>query len=599
MAFYYFNRNIPDEAHTTFDSLGRSGVQAFAFTPSGGWVIVTNNGYFARGIPDECFEKLGEFIDAKHKIHVIAFPPHGGNSWVIVTDKTYCARNIPDECLTKLGEFWNAGAIPTCIAFPYPGGNRWVIVAGKNYFPCNIDDECFQLIQNFAEGLRPVECVAFTKSGGFALLAKDRFLARRIPEECHTQMQAYAANGWALDFVNFTSSDGFSILSNSTRPAYVADKLRDFETHIAQDRGKWQNIWQCMASYKVPGMSVAVVQGNQLAWACSYGRVEAGSSHWVHNDTVFQAASCAKPVAAVGFLHLVQSGLIGLDEDVNPKLDWTLPMCASADPTWKTKVNLRRLLQHRGGIIGRGANWPADAGSGAAASRGGWFRGYGDNARVGLPTLIEILDGTSSRPRVRVNSHRAGVTYKPGTKSAYSGEGYVLMMQLLEQLRGTKFADWMKPNVLDACGMLHSTFSLNAPSHSGPPASGHSHNGVVIAGKRRRYPESAAAGLYTTAADLCRFIIMLNQEGEYAGASVLEKSLAEAMVKEGLGPKAAGTFGTSSSAFWHGGVNAGFRAIFKGYPGKKGGFAILTNSNSGFNVSHKVAAALIRSYGWE
>jgi hypothetical protein len=60
-----------------------------------------------------------------------------------------------------------------------------------------------------------------------------------------------------------------------------------------------------------------------------------------------------------------------------------------------------------------------------------------------------------------------------------------------------------------------------------------------------------------------------------------------------------GTFGTSTSAFWHNGVNVGFRAIFKGYPGKKAGFAILTNGNGGDSLYRKVMAALIRTYGWE
>lgn len=75
MSFAYFDRNIPDEAHQKIGTMGPAGVQAFAFTPDGGWVIVVDNGYFARGIPDECFQKLGEFIGAGHKIRVISFPP--------------------------------------------------------------------------------------------------------------------------------------------------------------------------------------------------------------------------------------------------------------------------------------------------------------------------------------------------------------------------------------------------------------------------------------------------------------------------------------------------------------------------------------------
>ena len=67
-------------------------------------------------------------------------------------------------------------------------------------------------------------------------------------------------------------------------------------------------------------------------WATTYGRVEAGSAHWVHADTVFQAASCSKPIAGIGYLRLVQDGLIGLDEGITGTLDWDLPRrsCAPA-----------------------------------------------------------------------------------------------------------------------------------------------------------------------------------------------------------------------------------------------------------------------------
>ena len=40
MALTVFNRNIRDEAHDKIREKGPSGVQAFAFAPSGGWVIV-------------------------------------------------------------------------------------------------------------------------------------------------------------------------------------------------------------------------------------------------------------------------------------------------------------------------------------------------------------------------------------------------------------------------------------------------------------------------------------------------------------------------------------------------------------------------------
>ena len=99
----YFNRRMPDEFHTQMGNLSPGKITAVAFTPSNGWVIVNQSGgLFARGIPDECFAKLGEYVQAGHIINSIGFPAEGGNRWVITTNKTFFARNIPDECYQKL-----------------------------------------------------------------------------------------------------------------------------------------------------------------------------------------------------------------------------------------------------------------------------------------------------------------------------------------------------------------------------------------------------------------------------------------------------------------------------------------------------------------
>ncbi|MET0207678.1 MAG: serine hydrolase domain-containing protein [Burkholderiaceae bacterium] len=593
MAFTCFNRNIPDEAHTKIQEMGPAGVRVFAFAPGGGWVIVTETGHFARGIPDECFEQIGSLRAAGHRIRVVAFPPAGG--FVIVTDKTYFARGIPDECYDRLGKMWNAGARPTCIAFPRSGGNRWAILAGKALYCRGIDDECYQLLCNFAQGLRPAQRVAFTPSGGFVILAQDRYFARRIPDECYLQMGKIGAN-YRVDHVNFEFGDGWSIVTNTPKTAAIADPLRNFEARMVQKNGAWQSIVERMAAYQVPGVSVAVVRNNQVAWATTYGRVEKDRADHVHADTVFQAASCSKPVSGIAFLQLVQDGLIGLDEDVNPKLGWTLPRRSCASSSWASHVTLRNLLRHRGGIIGRDATNPTTSCSAFNAGGGGGFGGYANVSGVGVPTVKEVLNGASSRSGVIVNSHKVELVYEPDTMGAYSGEGFVLMMQLLQNRRGVAFADWMQSHVLAPTKMSDSTFALSAPSHSGPPAAGHRNN-EVIAGKRNRYPEGAAAGLYTTATDLCRFIIMVNQGGVVGSQTVLDATRHQQMMSAGLGMPT-GHIGSNAEWFWHNGGNAGFSCQFKGYPKQKAGFAVLTNGESG-ELHDEIAQALIRTYGWE
>lgn len=590
MSFTYFNRNIPDEAHEKIGAMGAAGVSVFAFAPNGGWVIVTaNGGYFARGIPDECFDQLGAFIKAGDKIRVIAFTPSGG--WVIVTSRTYFAKGIPDECFTKLGEIFNAGAVITCIAFPFSGGNSWVILAGKTLFARNINDECYQYLCNCLPSTRPAKKVAFTPSGGWAILAEDYYWCRNVPDECYQELGDIRKAGYYLDHLAFSKQGGWSIISNTKKPAGRAnDAIRTIEGTIFKENGKWQSIWERMAKYKVPGVSIAVVLDNKIAWACNYGKLEKGKEEYVYVDTVFQAASVSKPVAAVGFWRLVQDGNIAEDENINPHLDWALPVCANAQSSWKKDVTLELLLQHRGGISGR------DVPNGDQCSNYGGFGGYPDTPGVQVPNISQILNGASPS-----NSGPIQLTYKPGSSANgyYSGPGYVLMTKLFEDLKNQNFRTWMKQHVFQPAGMNKSTYEMVLPASLARAAAGHKSDGNVIPGKRNRYPEAAAAGLYTTSSDLCRFIIMLNGKGKINGTTVLAEAQANAMVNGHTGIPTGGQLGTPQFHFWHNGANYGFRSVFKGYPNRKAGVAILTNGDAGDTLYGEILKAIIDHYGWE
>src|SRR6266536_1874660 len=75
-----------------------------------------------------------------------------------------------------------------------------------------------------------------------------------------------------------------------------------------------------MEIYKVPGVSVAVIDNFEIAWAKGYGVTEVGTSNPVTPRTLFQSGSVSKPVAAVGTLFLVQDGKLLFDENINQKL---------------------------------------------------------------------------------------------------------------------------------------------------------------------------------------------------------------------------------------------------------------------------------------
>jgi CubicO group peptidase (beta-lactamase class C family) len=85
-----------------------------------------------------------------------------------------------------------------------------------------------------------------------------------------------------------------------------------------------------MVADHVPGLSVAVIHNGAIEWAEGFGVVRLEGAP-VTAETLFQAGSISKPVAAMAALHLVEQGRLSLDSDVNQKLtSWKISPSAAA-----------------------------------------------------------------------------------------------------------------------------------------------------------------------------------------------------------------------------------------------------------------------------
>lgn len=330
-----------------------------------------------------------------------------------------------------------------------------------------------------------------------------------------------------------------------------------------------------MRHYKVPGASIAVIDGYRIAWARGYGVHEAGGTVPTTTGTLFQAASISKPIAALAALRLVQMGRLDLDEDVNLKLtSWKVPQNEFTAPQ---PVTLRRLLSHGAGLTVHG------------------FRGYASN--LAAPTVLQVLDGQSP-----ANSAAIRVDTVPGSRWRYSGGGYTVMQQLLVDVTGKSFPDLMRAEVLQPLGMTRSTFAQPLPlSLADDAASGHRPDGTVIEGKWYTHPEMAAAGLWTTPSDLARYAIEIQLAAAGRSDKVLSQPttaqmLTRQMGTSGLGP---GLGGEGRDAhFGHGGANQGFRASFIGFIERGQGAVVMTNSDAGSALASEIVRAIAEEYDW-
>jgi CubicO group peptidase (beta-lactamase class C family) len=331
-----------------------------------------------------------------------------------------------------------------------------------------------------------------------------------------------------------------------------------------------------MARYHVPGFSMALIQGAETTWTQAYGLQQAGSDVPVAGETLFQAGSISKPVSAMAALRLVQEGVLDLDADVNAVLrSWQVP---ENEHTQQHKVTLRGLLSHSAGLTVYG------------------YRGY--PARQELPTLQQILDGQPP-----ANSEPVRVFQEPGAGQRYSGGGYVVMQQLLEDVTGQRFADLVQALVLDPLGMANSTFEQPLPgARAGRAATAHRGSGDPVAGRWHTYPEGAAAGLWTTPSDLARFVVeILNSYGGTSNA-VLSTEMTRQMLTSppggwyGLGFYLVETEGRMR--FQHPGWNEGYHAFAGGEVSTGQGVAWMSNGENGLLLGLEMLRGLAKVLGW-
>ncbi len=326
--------------------------------------------------------------------------------------------------------------------------------------------------------------------------------------------------------------------------------------------------------YRVPGAGVALIHQGAIAWAGGYGVADVTTGEAVTPETLFQAASISKPVAAVAALKLVEEGRISLDEGVNGQLEeWRIP---ENELTRAEPVTLRHLLTHTGGLTVHG------------------FPGYavGDS----IPTTVQVLDGGGP-----ANTAPVRVDTLPGSVWRYSGGGYTVLQKLLVDVTGEPFPDLMRELVLDPTGMEASSYRQPLPREKQSlAASGHLEDGTRVEGKWHIYPEMAAAGLWTNPTELARLALAI--QAAYQGKSEvpLSPDMARAMLTPGLGEWGLGFSITDGEAprFTHGGSNHGFKAQFVAFVNEGEGAVVMTNGDQGTLLAMEIIQAAARSYGW-
>ncbi len=323
-----------------------------------------------------------------------------------------------------------------------------------------------------------------------------------------------------------------------------------------------------LSQHRIPGLAIAVVDGDRIVWAKGFGRIDpADSTRVVTAQTPFRVASVSKLFTDIGVMQRVERGRFHLDSAVSRYAPDFAPQRGGARmPT------LRELLRHQSGMV-------------REPPSGHYFDPTG-------PTLAATV----------ASLNRTALVYPPGTVTKYSNAAIALAGRLLELESGLSFADLMQRDVLAPSGMTGASFAPD-PTHLARRA-----RGTMWTLDGRTFPAPTfplglgpAAELSASMLDLAQFLRLLFAGGVGPGGRVLEEETLRAMWGEGAGA-ARGLFGLGFALgeldgvrrIGHGGWHYGFATELAALPDERLGVAVSVTVDASNAVTSRIADEALR-----
>jgi CubicO group peptidase (beta-lactamase class C family) len=308
---------------------------------------------------------------------------------------------------------------------------------------------------------------------------------------------------------------------------------------------------QQLEASAIPGATLIVADRDEILLEQAFGVTADPESAAVTPDTIFCIRSISKSVTALAVLMAVQDGTVELDTPIVSYLpEFTINSRFGAQP--ERQITLRHMLSHWAGFT-------HDPPVGIDLDEPGYFERY-----------IDRISDTWLR-------------FPVGYRHQYSNYGYDLAAYVIQVRTGEPFAEFVRDRVLLPLGMTRSSFDLEHVRTEKDRAVGHDRRGRAVP---LRFPEIAAAGLYSSARDMARYVQFQLNEGIVEGRRLLRKDLMQqyhTIQFANPGQRTGYTLGwirevvSDTFSLYHEGGGRGFGSHLILYPELGFGAVLLTN----------------------
>jgi CubicO group peptidase (beta-lactamase class C family) len=248
-------------------------------------------------------------------------------------------------------------------------------------------------------------------------------------------------------------------------------------------------------------ISYCVVKNDKILHSGAIGWADKSTNKLATDQTRYLVASVSKTITAVAVMKLVEQNLIGLDEDINQYLPFSV-----RNPNYPNdKITLRMLLSHRSSISDEfQETFSLDC--------------FGIDCPM---TLAQYFDNVFLNTGQYYSTDNFSDD-KPGTAEDYSNLGAALIGYLVERIAQTPFDVYCKNNIFTPLGMTKTEWRLaNTPlSELAIPY----YDENSISNQHYTFPDYPNGGLRTNVLDLSCFLRMVIQNGSFNGTQILSSA---------------------------------------------------------------------------
>jgi len=338
----------------------------------------------------------------------------------------------------------------------------------------------------------------------------------------------------------------------AAKPATNDSSYDDIDAYI---RGQMHRL-------KIPGVSLAIVAGDQIVHLRGFGHAQPGGEA-PSPQTPFFIGSVTKSFTALAIMQLVEAGKVELDAPVQRYLPWF----RVADPDDSAQMTVRHLLNHTSGL---------------SALQG----------QMILSELEDYPDATEHQLRALASLELA----KPvGTKFQYNNTNYNILGLIIEAASGESYSYYIQRHIFDPLDMCHS-YTSKAEAQKNGLAMGHRYwFGCPIPAPNLSIPMGSlpSGQLISCAEDMAHYLIAHLNGGHYRDVQILSEAGIDELRRGAVEWREMGidfgyyamgwvsqVFGKSTIVS-HAGTVPDFAAFAAFVPEQKKGIVLLSNANHG------------------